>query len=96
MLLAKTRRIVSALFLKCIYTSSCCFVILIAMAPQVSIAKGHPNNATETYKRTLKRTEFDEEHYHLGLHLLNVSFVQRTVEQLIPVSSKSCGVNLGQ
>ncbi|XP_058205684.1 uncharacterized protein LOC131319460 isoform X1 [Rhododendron vialii] len=62
----------------------------------VSIAKGHPNNATETYKRTLKRTEFDEEHYHLGLHLPNVSFVQRTVEQLIPVSSKSHGVNLGQ
>ncbi|KAI8563414.1 hypothetical protein RHMOL_Rhmol03G0109700 [Rhododendron molle] len=62
----------------------------------VSIAKGHPNNATETYKRTLKRTEFDEEHYHLGLHLPNVSFVQRSVEQLIPVSSKSRGVNLGQ
>ncbi|KAG5556973.1 hypothetical protein RHGRI_007277 [Rhododendron griersonianum] len=62
----------------------------------VSIAKGHPNNATENYKRTLKRTEFDEEHYHLGLHLPNVSFVQRTVEQLIPVSSKSRGVNLGQ
>ncbi|KAF7148425.1 hypothetical protein RHSIM_Rhsim03G0098000 [Rhododendron simsii] len=62
----------------------------------VSIAKGHPNNATETYKRTLKRTEFDEEHYHLGLHLPNVSFVQQTVEQLIPVSSKSRGVNFGQ
>lgn len=67
-----------------------------APVPQVSIARGHPNNATETYKRTLKRTEFDEEHYHLGLHLPNVSFGQRTVEQLIPVSSKSRGVNLGQ
>lgn len=61
----------------------------------VSIARGHPRIATETYKRTLKRTEFDEEQYHLGLNLPNVSFMQRTVEQLIPVSFKSGG-NIGQ
>ncbi|KAL6989311.1 hypothetical protein U1Q18_015059 [Sarracenia purpurea var. burkii] len=52
----------------------------------VAIARGHPRFATESYKKTLKRTDFDEEQYHLGLHLPNSSFVPRTVEQLIPNS----------
>ncbi|XP_052198921.1 uncharacterized protein LOC127806015 [Diospyros lotus] len=55
----------------------------------VSIARGHPRFATETYKRTLKRTEFNEEQYNLGLHLPDVSFALRTVEQLIPISCKA-------
>lgn len=55
----------------------------------VSIARGHPRFATETYKRTLKRTEFDDDEYHLGLHLPDGSFVLRTVEQLIPAACKT-------
>ncbi|CAL9005559.1 unnamed protein product [Prunus brigantina] len=54
----------------------------------VSIARGHPRSATESYMRTLKQAEFDEEEYHAALHLPNVRFVSRTVEQLIPVSHK--------
>ncbi|XP_016649984.1 PREDICTED: L-aminoadipate-semialdehyde dehydrogenase-phosphopantetheinyl transferase-like isoform X2 [Prunus mume] len=54
----------------------------------VSIARGHPRSATESYMRTLKQAEFDEEEYNAALHLPNVRFVSRTVEQLIPVSHK--------
>jgi hypothetical protein len=52
---------------------------------QVSIAKGHPRSATESYKRALKRIEFNEEEYHMALQLPNVDFVSRTVEELISV-----------
>ncbi|XP_057979006.1 uncharacterized protein LOC131165337 isoform X3 [Malania oleifera] len=55
----------------------------------VSIAKGHPRAATDSYKRTLKRTEFDEEEYHLGLHLPNVSFELQTVDQLVRLLQRS-------
>ncbi|XP_059434759.1 uncharacterized protein LOC132167752 isoform X1 [Corylus avellana] len=51
----------------------------------VSIAKGHPRSATESYKRTLKRIDFNEEEYRMALHLPNVDFVSRTVEELISV-----------
>lgn len=56
---------------------------------QVSIARGHPRSASVNYMRTLKQTEFDENEYHAALHLPNVGFVSRTVEQLIPVSHKA-------
>ncbi|KAG2669450.1 hypothetical protein I3760_14G035100 [Carya illinoinensis] len=57
----------------------------------VSIARGHPRSATESYKRTLKRSEFNNEDYHKGLHLPNVDFVFRTVEELILLmNSKRC------
>jgi 4'-phosphopantetheinyl transferase len=52
---------------------------------QVSIARGHPRSATESYKKTLKRIEFNEEEYHMALHLPNVDFVSQTVEELISV-----------
>lgn len=51
----------------------------------VSIARGHPRSACESFKRTLRRSEFNEEEYHLGFHLPNVDFSLRTVEQLISV-----------
>ncbi|XP_037492951.1 L-aminoadipate-semialdehyde dehydrogenase-phosphopantetheinyl transferase isoform X2 [Jatropha curcas] len=49
----------------------------------VSVARGHPKAAAESYKRTIRRLEFDEEEYREGLYLPNVSFVDKTVEQLI-------------
>ncbi|KAM5550642.1 hypothetical protein ABKV19_027139 [Rosa sericea] len=55
----------------------------------VSIARGHPRSASGSYMRTLRRSEFDEKEYHAALHLPNVGFVSRTVEQLIPVSHKA-------
>ncbi|GAV58383.1 ACPS domain-containing protein [Cephalotus follicularis] len=51
----------------------------------VSLARGHPRLATESYKRRLKQTEFNEEEYGMGLHLPNTSFGSRTVGQLISV-----------
>ncbi|XP_004307066.1 PREDICTED: L-aminoadipate-semialdehyde dehydrogenase-phosphopantetheinyl transferase-like [Fragaria vesca subsp. vesca] len=49
----------------------------------VSVARGHPKLASASYKRTLRQTEFDEKEYLAALHLPNVGFVSRTVEQLI-------------
>ena len=52
---------------------------------QASIARGHPRSATLSYRKTLKGSEFNLEEYHKGLHLPNVDFVSRTVEELISV-----------
>ena len=52
---------------------------------QASIARGHPRSATLSYRKTLKGSEFNLEEYHEGLHLPNVDFVSRTVEELISV-----------
>lgn len=49
----------------------------------VTVARGHPSYATESYKRMLKRTEYEEEEFRFGLQLPNVDFVLKTVEQLI-------------
>ena len=49
---------------------------------QVSIARGHPRLAAESYKRTLKRVDFGEEEYQFGLHLPNASFKLLTVDGL--------------
>lgn len=56
---------------------------------QVSIARGNPRLAIESYKRSLKRTKFNEEEYNVGLHLPNPRFVLRTVEELISVIHKA-------
>ncbi|KAJ9684933.1 hypothetical protein PVL29_017090 [Vitis rotundifolia] len=55
----------------------------------VSIARGHPRLAAESYKRTLKRVDFGDEEYHLGLHLPNASFKLQTVEQLVSVQGRA-------
>ncbi|CAK9316964.1 unnamed protein product [Citrullus colocynthis] len=52
----------------------------------VAVAKGHPRFATENYRRTLTRSEFDPNEYRAGLLLPNVSFVSKTVEQLISIT----------
>lgn len=52
----------------------------------MAVARGHPRFATENYKRTISKAEFDAEEYHRGLNLPNVAFVTRIIEQLIPVS----------
>lgn len=56
---------------------------------QVSVARGHPKSAVESYKRTLKHVEFEEDEYHKGLHLPNVKFIFKTVEQLVQVLCKA-------
>lgn len=48
----------------------------------VSIARGHPRAATASFKKTLKRVEFNEEEYNKGLYLPNASFIFKTVEDL--------------
>ncbi|XVE81150.1 hypothetical protein DITRI_Ditri15bG0039600 [Diplodiscus trichospermus] len=55
----------------------------------VSVARGHPRNAIESYKRTLKQTNFSEEEYNEGLLLHNPTFVLRTVEELFSVIQKA-------
>ncbi|KAF8395620.1 hypothetical protein HHK36_019570 [Tetracentron sinense] len=55
----------------------------------VSVARGHPTTAIDSYKRTLKKTEFEEEVYRSALQLPNAGFVLLTVEQLIPVSRRA-------
>ncbi|XP_009631118.1 uncharacterized protein [Nicotiana tomentosiformis] len=49
-----------------------------------SIARVHPMFATSSYKRTLKRTQFNDEEYNMGLNLPNASFIFRKVEDLLP------------
>ena len=41
-----------------------------------------------SYKKTLKQIEFDEEEYHKHLHLPNIEFVFRTVEQIVQILGK--------
>ncbi|XP_015578332.1 L-aminoadipate-semialdehyde dehydrogenase-phosphopantetheinyl transferase isoform X1 [Ricinus communis] len=52
----------------------------------VSVAKGHPKEAVDSYKRTISQLDFDEVEYHKGLYLPSVRFVERTIEQLIQFS----------
>ncbi|EXB36983.1 L-aminoadipate-semialdehyde dehydrogenase-phosphopantetheinyl transferase [Morus notabilis] len=59
----------------------------------VSVARGHPRSATESYKKTLKHVEFDDEEFHKGLHLPNMEFVFRTVEQLVQSERSSMGMS---
>lgn len=59
---------------------------------QVSIAKGHPRSATDNYKRTLAKVDFNEEDYNKGLCLPNTPFVIQTVEQLVSLLRKAKGI----
>ncbi|PIA57808.1 hypothetical protein AQUCO_00500035v1 [Aquilegia coerulea] len=54
----------------------------------VSVARGHPRNAVESYKRTLCVTEFEDAEYVSSSVQLATTFVLRTVQQLIPDSFK--------
>ncbi|XP_044460810.1 L-aminoadipate-semialdehyde dehydrogenase-phosphopantetheinyl transferase-like isoform X2 [Mangifera indica] len=58
----------------------------------VSIAKGHPRSATDNYKRTLAKVDFNEEDYNKGLCLPNTPFVIQTVEQLVSLLRKAKGI----
>ncbi|CAJ1967798.1 unnamed protein product [Sphenostylis stenocarpa] len=55
----------------------------------VSIARLHPMSAAMSYKRTLKKVDFTEHEYTLGLHLPNVDFVQIEIEQVISILQKA-------
>ncbi|KAI4347873.1 hypothetical protein L6164_008650 [Bauhinia variegata] len=55
----------------------------------ISIARGHPRSATESYRTTLKKVEFNEVEYQLGLHLPSVDFVTLSMEQLISVLERA-------
>ncbi|KAJ4720588.1 L-aminoadipate-semialdehyde dehydrogenase-phosphopantetheinyl transferase-like [Melia azedarach] len=57
----------------------------------VAVAKGPPRSATESYKRTLTRSDFDEEDYNNGLNLPNAPFLYYSVEQLIAFLCKGNG-----
>ncbi|ESR58967.1 ACPS domain-containing protein [Citrus sinensis] len=56
-----------------------------------SVAKGHPKSATESYKRTLRQSDFDEEDYNKGLYLPDAPFLSKTVEQLISIFCEAKG-----
>ncbi|XP_023767655.1 uncharacterized protein LOC111916270 isoform X2 [Lactuca sativa] len=49
---------------------------------RVAVARGNPRMASESYKKTLKQTHFDNDLYKLGFHLPNPRFLTRTVEEL--------------
>ncbi|XP_061365001.1 uncharacterized protein LOC133308399 [Gastrolobium bilobum] len=51
----------------------------------VSIARGHPRSAAMSYKTTLKKVNFTEDEYNLGLHLPSLDFVKLGVEQLVSI-----------
>ncbi|KAL2326668.1 hypothetical protein Fmac_025726 [Flemingia macrophylla] len=55
----------------------------------VSIARVHPISAATSYKTTLKKVDFTEEEYTLGLHLPNVDIFKLGVEQLISILQKA-------
>ncbi|KAF5175512.1 L-aminoadipate-semialdehyde dehydrogenase-phosphopantetheinyl transferase [Thalictrum thalictroides] len=54
----------------------------------ISIARGHPRNAVENYKRTLCMAEFEQAENVSSSVQFVTSFVPRTVQQLIPDSFK--------
>ncbi|KAJ7974890.1 L-aminoadipate-semialdehyde dehydrogenase-phosphopantetheinyl transferase [Quillaja saponaria] len=59
----------------------------------VSIARGQPRSATESYKRALKKVEFSEEEFQVGLHLPSVNFVTLSVEHLTSVLERAVKSN---
>jgi hypothetical protein len=56
---------------------------------QVAIARGPPKSADIRYKSTLKKIQFTEDEYNIGLHLPNVDFVELSVEQLVLILQKA-------
>ncbi|KAI9118743.1 hypothetical protein K1719_010188 [Acacia pycnantha] len=55
----------------------------------LSIARGPPSSATRNYKEKLKKVDFNEEEYHLGLNLPVGDIVELSVEQLISTLHKA-------
>jgi 4'-phosphopantetheinyl transferase len=55
----------------------------------VAIARGPPKSADISYKSTLKKIQFTEDEYNIGLHLPNVEFVDLSVEQLVLILQKA-------
>lgn len=55
------------------------------MDSQASVAKGHPKTAVNSYKGALQRSEFGQEEYHSGLHLPNMGFTLRTVDEIVQI-----------
>jgi hypothetical protein len=55
----------------------------------VAIARGPPKSADIRYKSTLKKIQFTENEYNIGLHLPNVEFVDLSVEQLVLILQKA-------
>lgn len=56
---------------------------------QAAIARGPPTSADISYKSTLKKVDFTEDEYNIGLHLPNVDFVEQSVEQLVLILQKA-------
>lgn len=56
---------------------------------QVAIARGPPKSADISYISTLKKVDFNEDEYNIGLHLQNVDFVELSVEQLVLILQKA-------
>ncbi|KAI5396916.1 uncharacterized protein LOC127097933 isoform X3 [Lathyrus oleraceus] len=55
----------------------------------VAIARGPPKSADISYISTLKKVDFTEHEYNIGLHLPNVDFVELSVEQLVLILQKA-------
>ncbi|KAI3721770.1 hypothetical protein L2E82_32788 [Cichorium intybus] len=55
---------------------------------RVAVARGHPRIASESYKKTLRQTHFDNDLYKLGFHLPNPEFVTKTIEELCALFPK--------
>ncbi|KAL5067089.1 hypothetical protein RYX36_017976 [Vicia faba] len=55
----------------------------------VAIARGPPKSADISYISTLKKVDFSEDEYDIGLHLPNVDFVELSVEQLVLILQKA-------
>lgn len=54
-----------------------------------AIVRGPPTSADISYKSTLKKVDFTEDEYNIGLHLPNVDFVEQSVEQLVLILQKA-------
>lgn len=55
---------------------------------QVCVARGHPNKAVSSYRKTLWQAEFDDKSYRYGLELPRKPFTLYEIEHLIPDSRK--------
>ncbi|XP_004514712.1 uncharacterized protein [Cicer arietinum] len=55
----------------------------------VAIARGPPLSADMSYKSTLKKVDFTEDEYNIGLHLPNEDFVELSVDQLVSILQRT-------
>lgn len=54
----------------------------------VCVARGHPNKAVSSYRKTLWQAEFDDKSYRYGFELPRKPFTLYEIEHLIPDSRK--------